>query len=108
MSKTIKKLKVISAVSIVQFSLKGSLSPAKNENKVDKDLFCTLERFVLICFVQSNQGRRDSLMHEFSSNVNKVNRAVATVRTIGDRLPLSPAHDSATLALRREHQKRAE
>ena len=70
-------------------ALKGSLSPAKNENKLDKDLFCTLERFVLICFVQSNQGRRDSMMHEFSSNVNKVNRAVATVRTIGDRLPLS-------------------
>ena len=32
---------------------------------------------MLICFIQSNQGRRDSLMHEFSSNVNKVNRAVA-------------------------------
>ena len=44
---------------------------------------------MLICFIQSNQGRRDSLMHEFSFNVNKVNRAVATVRTIGDRLPLS-------------------
>ena len=27
-------------------------------------------------------------MHEFHSNVNKVNRAVAKVRTIGDRLPL--------------------
>ena len=28
-------------------------------------------------------------MHEFSSNVNKVNKAVAKVRTIGDRLPLT-------------------
>ena len=28
-------------------------------------------------------------MHEFHSNVNKVNKAVAKVRTIGDRLPLS-------------------
>ena len=27
-------------------------------------------------------------MHEFSSNVNKVNKIVAKVRTIGDRLPL--------------------
>ena len=27
-------------------------------------------------------------MHEFYSNVNKVNKAVAKVRTIGDRLPL--------------------
>ena len=27
-------------------------------------------------------------MHEFSSNVNKVNKAVAKVTTIGDRLPL--------------------
>ena len=59
------------------------------KNKLDKDLFCTLERFVLICCIQSHQGRRDSLMHEFSSNVNNVDRAVATVRTIGDRLPLT-------------------
>ena len=28
-------------------------------------------------------------MHEFHSNVNKVNKAVAKVRTIGDRLPLT-------------------
>ena len=28
-------------------------------------------------------------MHEFSSSVNKVNKAVAKVRTIGDRLPLN-------------------
>ena len=27
-------------------------------------------------------------MHEFRSKVNKVNKAVAKVRTIGDRLPL--------------------
>ena len=50
--------------------LKGSQSPAKNENKLDKDLICTLERFVLICSIQSNQVRSESLMHEFSSNVN--------------------------------------
>ena len=32
-------------------------------------------------------------MHEFSSSVNKVNKAVAKVRTIGDRLPLSHGAD---------------
>ena len=35
-------------------------------------------------------------MHEFSSNVKKVNRAVAAVRTIGDRLPLKPTRITAT------------
>ena len=44
---------------------------------------------MLIRFIQRNQGRRDSVMHEFHSNVNKVNKAVAKVRTIGDRLPLT-------------------
>ena len=68
--------------------IKGSLSPSKNENKLDKDFYCTLHKFVLIRFIQRNQGRRDSVMHEFSSNVNKVNKAVAKVRKIGDRLPL--------------------
>ena len=43
---------------------------------------------MLIRFIQRNQGHRDSVMHEFHSNVNKVNKAVAKVRTIGDRLPL--------------------
>ena len=43
---------------------------------------------MLICLIQRNQGHRDSMMHEFSSSVNKVNKAVAKVRTIGDRLPL--------------------
>ena len=69
-------------------ALKGSLSPLKNENKLDEDFYCTLHKFVLIRFVQRNQGRRDSVMHEFHSNVNKVNKDVAKVRTIGDRLPL--------------------
>ena len=68
---------------------KGSLSPSKNENKGDKDFYCTLYKFVLIRFIQRNQGHRDSVMHEFHSNVNKVNKAVAKVRAIGDRLPLS-------------------
>ena len=67
----------------------GSLSPSKNENKHHKDLYCTLHKFVLIRFLQRNQGHRDSVMHEFHSNVNKVNKAVAKVRTIGDRLPFS-------------------
>ena len=67
---------------------KGSLSPLKNENKLDEDFYCTLHKFVLIRFIQRNQGHRDSVMHEFHSNVNKVNKAVAKVRTIGDRLPL--------------------
>ena len=43
---------------------------------------------MLIRFIQRNQGHRDLVMHEFSSNVNKVNKAIAKVRTIGDRLPL--------------------
>ena len=43
---------------------------------------------MLIRFIQRNQGHKDSMMHEFSSSVNKVNKAVAKVRTIGDRLPL--------------------
>ena len=64
------------------------MSPLKNENKLDEDFYCTLHTFVLIRFIQRNQGHRDSVMHEFHSNVNKVNKAVAKVRTIGDRLPL--------------------
>ena len=68
---------------------KGSLSRSKNENKLYKDLYCTLEREVLIRFIQRNQGHKDSMMHEFSSSVNKVNKAVAKVRTIVDRLPLN-------------------
>ena len=44
---------------------------------------------MLIRFIQRNQGHKDSMMHEFSSSVNKVNKAVAKVRTIGDRLPLN-------------------
>ena len=71
-----------------QIEFKGSLSRSKNENKLDKDLHCTLEREVLIRLIQRNQGHRDSMMDEFSSSVNKVNKAVAKVRTIGDRLPL--------------------
>ena len=69
--------------------LKGSLSPSKNESKLDKDFYCTRHKYVLIRFIQRNQGHRDSVMHEFHSNVNKVNKAVAKVRTIGDRLPLT-------------------
>ena len=68
--------------------IKGSLSRSKNENKLDKDLYCTIEREVLIRLIQRNQGHRDSMMHEVSSSLNKVNKAVAKVRTIGDRLPL--------------------
>ena len=68
--------------------VKGSLSPSKNENKLAKDLYYTLHKFVLIRFIQRNHVQRDSVMHEFSSNVNKVNKAVAKVRMIGDRLPL--------------------
>ena len=68
--------------------VKGSLSHSKNENKLDKDFCCTLHNYVLIRFIQRNQGHRDAVMHEFHSNVNKVNKAVAKVRTIGDRLPL--------------------
>ena len=74
--------------------LKGSLSRSKNENKLYKDLYCTLKREVLIRFIQRNQGHKDSMMHEFSSSVNKVNKAVAKVRTIGDRLPLSKCYKS--------------
>ena len=43
---------------------------------------------MLICVIQGNQGQRDSMMHEFSSSVNKVNRAIRG-QTIGDRLPLN-------------------
>ena len=73
----------------IQYVVKGSLSPSKNKNKRNKDFYCTLHKFVLIRFIQRNQRHRDSVMHEFHSNVNKVNKAVAKVRTIGDRLPLS-------------------
>ena len=73
----------------VLMELKGSLYPSKNENKLHKDLYCTLHKFVLIRFIQRNQGHRDPVMHEFSSSVNKVNKAVAKVRTIDDRLPSS-------------------
>ena len=58
---------------------KGSLSPSKNENKLDKDLYWTFHKFVLIRFIQRYQGNGDSVMHEFSSNVNKVSKAVAKV-----------------------------
>ena len=71
------------------FVFKGSLSPLKNENKLDEDFYCTLHKFVLIRFIQRHQGHRDSVVHQFHSNVNKVNKAVAKVRTIGDRLPLN-------------------
>ena len=77
------------SVSLINIFIKGSLSRSKNENKLYKDLYCTLEREVLIRFIQRNQGHTDSMMHEFSSSVNKVNKAVAKVRTIGDRLPLN-------------------
>ena len=66
------------------WGLKGSLSPSKNENKLDKDFYCTLHKYVLIRFIQRNQGHRDAVTHEFHSNVYKVNKVVAKVRTIGD------------------------
>ena len=76
------------ACSVVnRVTVKGSLSPLKKENKLNEDLYCTRHKFVLIRFIQINQGHRDSLMHEVCSSVNKVNKAVAKVRTIGDRLP---------------------
>ena len=81
-------LKLFSMKSHCHSFVKGSLSPSKNESKRDKDFYCTLHKFVLIRFIQRNQGHRDSVMHEFHSNINKVNKAVAKVRTIGDRLPL--------------------
>ena len=68
-------------------ALQAVCPPSKNENKLDKDFYCTLHKFVLIRFIQRNQGHGDSVTHEFHSNVNKVNKAVAKVRTIGDRLP---------------------
>ena len=73
----------------ITLNLKGNLSPSKNENKLDKDFYCTFHKFVLIRFIQRNQGHGDAVMHEFHSNVNKVNKVVVKVRTIGDRLPLS-------------------
>ena len=83
-------IKGIAAIVLQNLSLfKGSLSPSKNKNKSDKDFFCTLHKFVLMRFIQRNQGHRDSVMHGFHSNVNKVNKTVAKVRTIGDRLPLN-------------------
>eukprot|EP00112_Aurelia_sp_Birch-Aquarium-sp1_P014876 Seg3243.2 transcript_id=Seg3243.2/GoldUCD/mRNA.D3Y31 product="Glutamine-rich protein 2" protein_id=Seg3243.2/GoldUCD/D3Y31 len=70
------------------FQVKGNLSPSMYENKIDKDLYCIFQKLVLIRFIQRNQGHRDSVMHEFSCSVNKVNKAVTKVRTIGDRLLL--------------------
>ena len=63
--------------------LKGSLSYWRNENEIDKDLFCIFQEFVHICFIQRNLGHKDSVMHEFSSSENEVNKAVAKVREIG-------------------------
>ena len=53
-------------------SFQGSLSPSKNRNKLDKNLYCAYHKFVRSYFIQRNQGHRDSVMHEFSSVVNKV------------------------------------
>ena len=88
----------------LQSKLKSSLSPSKNENKLDKDHYCALLKFMLMCFIQRNQEHRDSVMHEFSSNVNKVNKTVAKVRTIGDRPPLKAvchAFDSVIMTIQR-------
>ena len=79
-------LKVLFEPYIISNIVKGSLSPSKNENRLDKDFYSTLHKFVLIRFIQRDQGHRGSVMHEFSSNENKVNKAVAKVRTIGDIL----------------------
>ena len=43
------------------------------------------------------------MMHEFSSSVNKVNKAVAKVRTIGDRLPLSEKAQRETMNQKAEN-----
>ena len=69
--------------------LKGSLSPSQNENNINKDLHCALSEFKLIQCIQRKLGHRDSVMHELSSSVNKVNEALTKVRTIEDRLPLT-------------------
>ena len=68
--------------------LKGSLSPSQNENNINKDLHCALSEFKLMQCIQRKLGHRDSVMHELSSSVNKVNEALTKVRTIEDRLPL--------------------
>ena len=46
------------------------------------------------------------MKHEFSSNVNKVNKTVAKVRTIGDRLPLSGKKKRKTLFIKRSLMKK--
>ena len=48
----------------------GILSLSMNENKIQKDLYCIFQE--LICFIQRNQGHRYSVMHEFSSNEDKI------------------------------------
>ena len=45
------------AAQFSSMAVKGSLSPSKNENELDKDLYCKLYKFVLICFIQRNKGR---------------------------------------------------
>ena len=54
-----------------------------NENKIDKDFSCIFQKFVLIRFIERSQGHRDSVMHEFSSSVDKAYKAITKVRTIG-------------------------
>ena len=41
---------------------------------------------MLICLIQRNQIYRDYVMHEFSSNVNKENKAIINTRTIAHTL----------------------
>ena len=60
-----------------------------SDNNINKDLYCTFQKFVLIRFIQRNQGHRDSVIHEFSAVVKyKVTIAVTKVRTTGEGLPL--------------------
>ena len=75
-------------ISKTSRSVKGSLSSSMKDNKVEKDLYCIFQKFVLIHFSQGNQDNRDLMMNEFHGQVNKVNKAVTKTRKIGDRLLL--------------------
>ena len=59
----------ISMLKLPRTNFDYSLSRLKNENNIDKDLYCAFYNFI-----QRNQGHRDSVMK---------------ARTIGNRLPLN-------------------
>ena len=72
-------------------------SPVKNENKLDADLSCIFQKYVLICFTNGSQGHENSPacnasptvsielkfpveLNSFSEKMNSVKREITGVR----------------------------